>query len=1135
MAAGSGWANLANKLLGDGDPPRPSLGGLASSEAFESDLESGPHIESIATPKAPWEDSDRIKKNKEKAAKLSSRRLGKFGSHGLRKALKAAAARAATTARAGGATASTSHLRDRSHTHGHSASALAKAFAKGARAKSKKKRAHQEHHDERHAKLTEWVMSTGTPLQKKVMILALGQLESQRHLDLEAHAVATGQAESELEALDAGGPEIQKVMKHILFGTEARYCTSTAAEASKLGIAPGTFRRGLVVAAAAVFLAARQSWAIWLQHMKALVVSGKLQCLMCVTSRTYDETPLKLRLSEDAGQKSEAVIAKVLQTRLKVGWLFRHVDSGHSFFVHGLMPTKLQALEKTKAEDIAHAQTLALGDLPSFADMATASSGTGSADHLQVHIASADRYSANLKAERGLQAARPQETPLRLPCIIHMASTSATWQLDRVSSQISAVVACGLILQPGGMTRRFKKLLEEEINERLLIFPGDPPGGHIQSHREQVYDLFLGLDLSNEESMRAFRKRRAVQRAVLDRFLCGDLQDETNVHFYARHLPITRDEAMDIVRKQILNALVPSTLKIFPRHRWMGGEISVDWLGLIHAHHGLLKPVLLRLTEDAVQGSGKTNVQSADTAGALLPLLTGWESAAEQMQARESQEVRSHGNGQVNADADAEDQTLAQEVVALGLGMGGGMEIPQDELTGLDWATINRNFKKKVYAWAKSNDLNVLCLIRSNMRVIVNLLRKLLAMSKEQWELRQQFAVVEGDVRAYRLTQVFLGEGIEDAFQALSSLFLIPPPALPRCSHTMAMRVLMFQLLARVAGALHFFLRGPSAKCPYLLFGLLVPVQHECQKVAEKLVQLRPCELDSLTHEVLQKYPTVELLMSDQCLDQLHGIALLADVDVASIESRHAAVKSLVDVKSKTWSSAFELVSADFLCRQWWRHTHHLLPHQRLQSKKGKAATAKAKIQKRKAAKTKKRRSGGGCQRAYFHQRLHELQGAPLSRSKLFKKINSEIKQLSREELQKFKELGEAANISYRAGAPAFPPASHSASSHVSSAVVSSNSNKTQTALAIGSQIVEGTRRAQRFMELSDRNHNERQEANLQAFLDSSAAPSKEWISTMQSPLPTSKVVHSADPFPTAMWVNPCAQLAQASSIPVLP
>ena len=202
------------------------------------------------------------------------------------------------------------------------------AFAKGARAKSKKKRAHQEHHDERHAKLTEWVMSTGTPLQKKVMILALGQLESQRHLDLEAHAVATGQAESELEALDAGGPEIQKVMKHILFGTEARYCTSTAAEASKLGIAPGTFRRGLVVAAAAVFLAARQSWAIWLQHMKALVVSGKLQCLMCVTSRTYDETPLKLRLSEDAGQKSEAVIAKVLQT----------IESWVAFSACGLRP-----------------------------------------------------------------------------------------------------------------------------------------------------------------------------------------------------------------------------------------------------------------------------------------------------------------------------------------------------------------------------------------------------------------------------------------------------------------------------------------------------------------------------------------------------------------------------------------------------------------------------------------------------------------------------------------------------------------------------------------------------------------------------------------------------------------------------
>ena len=48
----------------------------------------------------------------------------------------------------------------------------------------------------------------------------------------------------------------------------------------------------------------------------------------------------------------------------------------------------------------------------------------------------------------------------------------------------------------------------------------------------------------------------------------------------------------------------------------------------------------------------------------------------------------------------------------------------------LDWATLNRSFKKKLRAWAEKADVHVLSLIRSAMTVIVTLLQRFLARAK---------------------------------------------------------------------------------------------------------------------------------------------------------------------------------------------------------------------------------------------------------------------------------------------------------------------------------------------------------------------------------------------------------------------
>ena len=83
---------------------------------------------------------------------------------------------------------------------------------------------------------------------------------------------------------------------------------------------------------------------------------------------------------------------------------------------------------------------------------------------------------------------------------------------------------------------------------------------------------------------------------ILDRFVAGSLADSSEVQFFTRDSRLSFEDAMQLMADYVIPALVPTMLATFPRHRWLGGEISIDWLGLVEAHHGLLRDVLTKLT-----------------------------------------------------------------------------------------------------------------------------------------------------------------------------------------------------------------------------------------------------------------------------------------------------------------------------------------------------------------------------------------------------------------------------------------------------------------------------------------------------------------------------------------------------------
>ena len=158
-----------------------------------------------------------------------------------------------------------------------------------------------------------------------------------------------------------------------------------------------------------------------------------------------------------------------------------------------------------------------------------------------------------------------------------------------------------------------------------------------------------------------------------------------------------------------------------------------------------------------------------------------------------------------------------------------------------------------------------------------------------------------------------MGHEIDTAMEDIRAAFHAKPPCVPSASRTRAHRVLLFSLLSRLSGALHFFIRSLHECYPFRWAGLLL---EPCESMAESVLELPECMRDKFSEELLRRYPDPAALVSQECLSVLHAAMDLCELDVAGIECRHASVRHLLDNKSSTWDVLLPTISADFLLRQ---------------------------------------------------------------------------------------------------------------------------------------------------------------------------------------------------------------------------
>ncbi|CAE7484091.1 unnamed protein product [Symbiodinium sp. KB8] len=332
-----------------------------------------------------------------------------------------------------------------------------------------------------------------------------------------------------------------------------------------------------------------------------------------------------------------------------------------------------------------------------------------------------------------------------------------------------------------------------------------------------------------------------------------------------------------------------------------------------------------------------------------------------------------------------------------------------------NWKDLKLSMKRLVLAWIKTQPGAVLMLTRATMQAGVQLMRP----------------------RSYRVLEAWQNDDVRSAFTALRDCFHSPLPALPLTARTNSMKVLGFRLLARVAGALHLLLRVTRAGFPHRLFSLLQPAtSQERLDLAEKLLSSPACLWDHATKHILEKFPTPQKLTSTVATATLQALALMAENDVVSIETRHAAARRLLMARQQTWSTAFPDLAAEHLCRQARAEMHDVFGNVSVNSKQSTSRKKRQLPKKRRHARTNKRgrkhdrveKRGGGAQRAFFHERLQlATKDDWKSRGRLFSRLHAEFKNLTAAQLQHYKDLGEMGKLAARhGGRPFVPPARES-------------------------------------------------------------------------------------------------------------
>ena len=324
-------------------------------------------------------------------------------------------------------------------------------------------------------------------------------------------------------------PDLQQLLCNCFGHGASKYVltlnnmASVTAMAKSLNMPRSSFTREIQYLAAACYAGTRALvQSVVLKHL-TLASLGQLRIVSVMRFLSYDETPLTLRIADNAPsqsqpsksachQKQKGTSSKLLQVESEYCVVSQSLETGEYLAVSVTLPLPLVILESGKGRCLRAALMQHCDDIPQLAMLLDAS-------QIVFHLdaSTCDRAASNDSAEdqlyfheHGLSVPR-----LRLPCFAHMVSTAQGKGFNIVQHIVTGIISTGLYMKLAGQPKRFRLAcrdvlilsvvdvldirLQPEPNDRLeallgLALPGTNAGQVLaEDLREPLTgDIFVG-------------------------------------------------------------------------------------------------------------------------------------------------------------------------------------------------------------------------------------------------------------------------------------------------------------------------------------------------------------------------------------------------------------------------------------------------------------------------------------------------------------------------------------------------------------------------------------------------------------------------------------------------------------------
>ena len=242
----------------------------------------------------------------------------------------------------------------------------------------------------------------------------------------------------------------------------------------------------------------------------------------------------------------------------------RDTFSGRHKLITVEVPVTLCPLDRTTAENEVAAVELTAKRIPHLESFL-------STFPLQTRLVCADRYSANLKAEKYLAASKTSRLSVVLGCTLHKIATCMKRALAPFEGAISGVIHTGLSLEGGGSLCHLRHLLRQVLEQELCIEFTAAPTGFAAEYANEVLNLFCPVH--EGAHARTVHLRR---RFVLRYFLNGDWTSPVISHYCVFGCCSSSQETRAHVAQWVTWALLPRKCGVFSRKSWTGGDLPVE-------------------------------------------------------------------------------------------------------------------------------------------------------------------------------------------------------------------------------------------------------------------------------------------------------------------------------------------------------------------------------------------------------------------------------------------------------------------------------------------------------------------------------------------------------------------------------